>query len=186
MKKAESIPTGIVRGGLWPDHHAALIELLDHHPSRRIGNHLMLNIAEACVEQWPITLHDYNQAIEAGTTTKPVKFTVRQDLYPRLYDRYKTLPVTIRTTVFLNMLNRFADMARSNPEAVTGAMRDLEQGKSSKPALDPDPTSGHSGLPVQVTNVGQVVQSSPSPESSDNHQLAEDDVDPMSKIHTGL
>lgn len=187
MKKGETIPKGIVRGGLWPDHHAALIELLDHHPSRRIGNHLMLNIAEACVDRWPITVNDYNQAIEGGTTTKPVKFTLRQDLYPRLYNRYKSLSTSIRTTVFLNMLNRFAEMARLKPEEVTAAMHDMEQGRNAQPVVDPGPSTEHNPAPMQVVNAGSEVQSPASREPTDREQAhLVEDVDPISMINTGL
>lgn len=185
MMKGESIPKGIVRGGLWPDHHAALIELLDQHPSRRIGNHLMLNIAEACIDRWPITVADYNQAIEGGATFKPVKFTLRQDLYPRLFNRYRSLSTSIRTTVFLNMLNRFAEMARLRPEEVTAAMHDLEQTRNAQPVIDSGPSTLESPTPTTSFNAA------PSPEPAPlkaNHEQAneEEDVDPLSKLVTGL
>lgn len=178
---------GIVRGGLTPGPHDSLIEMLGHQ-SRRISNHLILNIAEACVDRWPLTVADYNQPRNEAVVNVPVKFTVRNDLYPKLYQRYKSLAQSIRTTVFLNMLNRYAELARVDPEGISAAMRDMEFGRNAKPEVE-----AASSNEVQYgTTAGNPVVAPATPPVP-LVEVAEEpavnlvpDVDPMSLINAGL
>jgi hypothetical protein len=187
MTEATSILRGIVRGGLTPGHHAALIDLLGHQ-SRRISSHLILNIGEACIERWPLTVADYNQP-QGDTGAKiPVKFTLRNDMYPRLYHRYKSLAPGIRTTVILNLLNRYADLARVDSAGVSAALRELAQKQNDAPEAEPQTgndvsngkTVGHQV--IEPAAVASIIADLPKEPELD----PEPDVDPLSLINSGL
>ncbi|KZN20601.1 MULTISPECIES: hypothetical protein [Pseudomonas] len=187
MTGTAGILRGIVRGGLTPGPHDALIEMRGQQ-SHRIANHLILNIGEACVERWPLTVADYNQPLGTAELKVPVKFTVRNDMYPRLYQRYKSLAPAVRTTVFLNMLNRYAELARIDPGAISAALRDLAQGQpvaqvaesaASNDAQRAEPASSKPSAPAVEVVASDVRLSEP-------ENLADPDPDPLNDIDSGL
>lgn len=187
MKETATVLRGIVRGFLTPGPHAALIEMRGQQ-SHRIANHLILNIGEACVERWPLTMADYNQPQGATGPVIPVKFTVRADMYPRLYQRYKSLAPGIRTLVFLNMLNRYAENARIDPAGIIAAMHDLSLANNAASGVEPPANSQDRN---EYGGASQIV-SSAAPESfaperpPGREEIIEPDVDPVSMINTGL
>ena len=186
MTGTAGILRGIVRGGLTPGPHDALIEMRGQQ-SHRIANHLILNIGEACVERLPLTVADYNQPQGIAEPKVPVKFTIRNDMYPRLYQRYKSLAPGIRTIVFLNMLNRYAELARVDPEVISAALRDLAQGQTVAHVAESAPSNdAQHAEPVSTNATAPTLEVAASDERPREPHIPAEDFDPLNEIDSGL
>lgn len=115
----------VVVGHLVESRHTALAEMANSL-SGKLRNHFILKIAEACLEAYPITMTDYLSSRDEVGKGTPLKITIREDLYPRMYSRYKDLPHGIRSTVIMNLLNRYAELMAGAPEIVDEAVRQLD------------------------------------------------------------
>ncbi len=115
----------VVVGHLVESRHAALIEMTNTL-SGKLRNHFILKIAEACLDKYPLRMSDYASTREEVGKGTPVKITIREDLYPRMYTRYKDLPHGIRSVVLMNLLNRYAELMAGAPEMVEDAVRELD------------------------------------------------------------
>lgn len=183
----------IVRGFLLMGHHDALIDLFGQH-QRKMGNHLVLSISEACIEHWPVTLADYTPPHSNTAERVNVRITVRADLYPRLYARVKSLGSGVRTTVFLNMLNRHAELSCGAPQEVEKAMKELDaarrvQHTHASQSVDQSSHDAERSTPqTWITNKGTASEVSQVTQKITTAEIAEPvmEVDPLSMVHCGL
>lgn len=127
----------VVVGHLVESRHAALVEMTNSL-SGKLRNHFILKIAEACLEKYPIRMSDYSSARDEVGKGIPLKITIREDLYPRMYSRYKDLPHGIRSTVIMNLLNRYAELMAGAPEIVDEAVRLLDAASLAGNVRHPD------------------------------------------------
>ena len=181
----------VVVGHLVEARHTALIEMANSL-SGKLRNHFILKIAEACLEKYPIKMSDYvSSRDDVGKGT--LKITIREDLYPRMYSRYKDLPHGIRSTVIMNLLNRYAELMAGAPDIVDEAVKlldaaslnngvksieSVEAGAGQSPSQDvtAEPVVGMS---VELPNQRPEISSPETP-------LAIEESDPLIELETGL
>lgn len=182
----------VVVGHLVESRHAALVEMTNSL-SGKLRNHFILKIAEACLEKYPIRMSDYSSARDEVGKGTPLKITIREDLYPRMYSRYKDLPHGIRSTVIMNLLNRYAELMAGAPEIVDEAVRLLDAASLASNVRPAD--SVEAGQEEPAIRQAPVLPAEREPEEKPKSQpeiitpapvLAIEEEDPLIGLDSGL
>ncbi|WGK63508.1 hypothetical protein QAO71_17215 (plasmid) [Halopseudomonas sp. SMJS2] len=192
--KDQGVAKHVVVGHLFESRHAALIEMTNSL-SGKLRNHFILKIAEACLEKYPIRMSDYSSSRDEVGKGTPLKITIREDLYPRMFSRYKDLPHGIRSTVMMNLLNRHAELMAGAPEIVEDAVRVLDAASldSSVKRTEMEVAGGSETTTIQAPPVPidilPVEQPNPRPETSaavPTAAAAIEEEDPLIGLESGL
>lgn len=112
-------PVVFIQAPLVVGFHDALLTLLQED-NRRMANHLVLTISEACLDMWPLTLQDYKGP---GTgEQQDAKIALNPERFPRLYALYTSLPPGVKGITMINLLNRHQMMKEASPEEANAAL----------------------------------------------------------------
>ncbi|KIL03203.1 hypothetical protein EGJ28_16610 [Stutzerimonas xanthomarina] len=106
--------------------HDALLALLQED-NRRMANHLVLTVSEACLDIWPVTIQDYKAPGDGEL--HDAKIALNPNRFPRLYKLYTSLPPGVKGLTMINLLNRHQMMKEASPEEANAALNRMLLGR---------------------------------------------------------
>lgn len=106
--------------------HDALLALLQED-NRRMANHLVLTVSEACLDIWPLTIEDYKAPGDGEL--HDAKIALNPNRFPRLYKLYTSLPPGVKGLTMINLLNRHQMMKETSPEEANAALNRMLLGR---------------------------------------------------------
>lgn len=127
--------------------HDALLALLQED-NRRMANHLVLTVSEACLDIWPVTIQDYKAPGEGEL--HDAKIALNPNRFPRLYKLYTSLPPGVKGLTMINLLNRHQMMKEASPEEANAALNRMLLGRQGgeEQALSPPQSSSGKAEPA--------------------------------------
>ena len=118
----------MIREIIVPGVHDQLLEVLSEYP-RKSGNQFVLTLSETCLDQWPVTIGDYQ--VPDSPQSQSIKITISQKKYPKLFALYASLPHGMKGAIILNLLNRHLVLKEAEPEKVNKALQQMLASASS-------------------------------------------------------
>ncbi|MHC5194945.1 hypothetical protein ACYSUW_14420 [Pseudomonas frederiksbergensis] len=142
-----------IREFLYPGHHDELLRVLHEH-TRKAGNQLVLSVSEACVSVWPLNLSDYEPPSDKLQERDRVKFTIREDRHPNLFNLYRSIGLGSKGQIFCNLLNRHQMQRAENFESVNDAVAKMHARQLGVPAANAVEASLPAAEPALKVEVG--------------------------------